>query len=302
MIAPSQGIHLVLDRDFLSGETAIMVPHTSDGRVLFAIPWHKHTIVGTTDTPIDAPSYEPLPFEHEIAFILETASEYLSRPPRREDVLSVYVGIRPLVKAAGSDTGNTSAISRDHTIHIDDSGLLTIAGGKWTTYRRMAQDAVDHAITLGRLEDKPCVTQDLRLHGYADNTEKDDPLAVYGSDGEKIRRLAAESPELSRALDPELPPIAAEVVWAVREEMARSVEDILARRTRALFLRARAALRMAPAVAALMARELGQDSAWIDRQLEDFRQLAAQYTLDRTAGTSPETTSEMLAFRKGPSS
>ncbi|MGA7524672.1 MAG: glycerol-3-phosphate dehydrogenase/oxidase [Acidobacteriaceae bacterium] len=283
MLAPSQGIHLVLDRDFLRGKTAIMVPHTSDGRVLFAIPWHQHTIVGTTDTPIDAPSYEPLPFEHEIAFILDTASEYLSRPPRREDVLSVYVGIRPLVKAAGSDTGNTSALSRDHTIHIDDSGLLTIAGGKWTTYRRMAQDAVDHAITLGKLEDKPCVTQELRLHGYAENIRDGEPLAVYGSDAEKIRRLAAESPELARPLDPELPPIAAEVVWAVREELARSVEDVVARRTRALFLRARAALRMAPAVAALMARELGRDSTWIDRQLHDFRQLAAQYTLEKTA-------------------
>ncbi|HEX3987676.1 MAG TPA: glycerol-3-phosphate dehydrogenase/oxidase [Acidobacteriaceae bacterium] len=288
MIAPSQGIHLVLDREFLLGTTAIMVPHTSDGRVLFAIPWHQHAIIGTTDTPIDAPVYEPLPFEHEIAFILDTAAEYLSRPPRREDVLSVYVGIRPLVKAAGSDTGNTSAISRDHTIHIDDSGLLTIAGGKWTTYRRMAQDAVDHAITLGRLEDKPCVTQNLRLHGCQESTEATDPLAVYGSDAEKIRRLAAESPELSRPLDPELPPIAAEVVWAVREEMARSVEDILARRTRALFLRARVALRMAPAVAALMAGELGRDSAWIARQLEDFHQLAAQYTLKRTAGDPPQ--------------
>jgi len=283
MIQPSQGIHLVLDREFLRGTTAIMVPHTSDGRVLFAIPWHQHAVVGTTDTPIDAPSYEPLPFEHEIAFILDTAAEYLSRPPRREDVLSVYVGIRPLVKAAGSDTGKTSALSRDHTIHIDDSGLITIAGGKWTTYRRMAQDAVDHAITLGRLDDKPCVTQDLRLHGYAETTENGDPLSVYGSDAGRIRRLAAESPDLSRPLDPELPPIAAEVVWAVREEMARSVEDILARRTRALFLRARAALRMAPAVAEIMARELSRDPAWITHQLEDFRNLAAQYTLEETA-------------------
>ena len=287
MIQPSQGIHLVLDRAFLRGTTAIMVPHTSDGRVLFAIPWHQHAIVGTTDTPIDAPSYEPLPFEHEIAFILDTAAEYLSRPPRREDVLSVYVGIRPLVKAAGSDRGNTSALSRDHTIHIDDSGLLTIAGGKWTTYRRMAQDAVDHAITLGRLDDKPCVTQELSLHGYADNAENGDPLAVYGSDAGNIRSLAAESPELARPLDPELPPIAAEVVWAVREEMARSVEDILARRTRALFLRARAALRMAPTVAKIMARELGRDSTWIAAQLEEFRALAAQYMLERTIDSGP---------------
>jgi len=286
MIQPSQGIHLVLDRQFLRGTTAIMVPHTSDGRVLFAIPWHQHAVVGTTDTPIDAPSYEPLPFEHEIAFILDTAAEYLSRPPRREDVLSVYVGIRPLVKAAGSDTGKTSALSRDHTIHIDDSGLLTIAGGKWTTYRRMAQDAVDHAITLGHLDDKPCVTQDLRLHGYAENRENGDPLAVYGSDTQAIRRLANEFPDLARPLDPELPPIAAQVVWAVREEMARSIEDVLARRTRALFLRARAALRMAPTVAAIMARELNRDPAWITHQLENFRNLAAQYTLEKTADSA----------------
>jgi glycerol-3-phosphate dehydrogenase len=283
MIQPSQGIHLVLDRAFLRGTTAIMVPHTSDGRVLFAIPWHQHAVIGTTDTPIDAPSYEPLPFEHEIAFILDTAAEYLSRPPRREDVLSVYVGIRPLVKAAGSDTGKTSALSRDHTIHIDLSGLLTIAGGKWTTYRRMAQDAVDHAITLGRLNDKPCVTQELRLHGYAESVAENDPLAVYGSDAAAIRSLAAESPDLAHPLDPELPIIAAQVLWAVREEMARSVEDVLARRTRALFLRARSALRMAPAVASLMARELHRDDAWIAHQLDSFRNLAAQYTLDRTA-------------------
>lgn len=297
MIQPSQGIHLVLDREFLSGRTAIMVPHTSDGRVLFAIPWHQHTIIGTTDTPIDAPCYEPLPFDHEIAFILETAREYLSRPPRREDVLSVYVGIRPLVKAAGSDTGNTSALSRDHTIHIDDSGLLTIAGGKWTTYRRMAQDVVDHAITLGKLEDKPCMTLNLRLHGYRESIDEGDPLAVYGSDAESIHRIAAESTEMAQRLDAELPPIAAQVVWAVREEMARTVEDVLARRTRALFLRARTALRMAPKVAALMARELGRDQAWIDRQLEGFRQLAAQYSLAKTAGEPHEKPGESVPAR-----
>ena len=217
MIAPSQGIHLVLNRSFLRGETAVMVPHTSDGRVLFAIPWHEHTVIGTTDTPIDEPCYEPLPFEKEIDFVLATAGEYLSRPPERRDILSVYVGIRPLVKSAGSDSGKTSALSRDHTIHIDNSGLLTIIGGKWTTYRHMAEDAVNHAVTLGKLADAPCVTEHLRVHGYAEDAERWGELFVYGSDAEKVLALANEDPELARQLHPDLPYIAAEVVWAARE-------------------------------------------------------------------------------------
>ena len=279
MIAPSQGIHLVLDRSFLRGNSAVMVPHTSDGRVLFAIPWHGHTVVGTTDTPIDEPSYEPRPFEEEIAFVLETAGEYLSHPPTRADVLSVYVGIRPLVKAGGGDVGRTSALSRDHTIHIDGSGLLTIAGGKWTTYRRMAEDAVNHAITLGRLEEKECTTQGLRVHGYSEDSDSLGDLWVYGSDAEEIREIVRESPELGTRLHSDLPYVAAEVVWAVRVEMARKVEDVLARRTRALFLNARAAMAMAPEVARLMALELKRDQAWVDGEVREFLALADQYAL-----------------------
>jgi glycerol-3-phosphate dehydrogenase len=286
MVAPSQGIHLVLDKSFLRGQAAIMVPHTSDGRVLFAIPWHDHTVVGTTDTPIDAPSYEPLPFEKEIEFVLETAGQYLSHKPTRKDVLSVYVGIRPLVKAAGSDASKTSALSRDHTIHIDPSGLLTIVGGKWTTYRHMAEDAVNHAITLGTLEDKVCVTEELRIHGYTEDNDLG-ALLVYGSDAEKIRAVAATSPELAAQLHPDLPYIAAEVVWSAREEMARTVEDVLARRTRALFLNAHAAIAMAPAVARLLAAELGRDQVWTDTQVASFNALAAQYTLAKTIAEEP---------------
>jgi glycerol-3-phosphate dehydrogenase len=285
MIAPSQGIHLVLDGSFLRGDTAIMVPHTSDGRVLFAIPWHQHTVIGTTDTPIEHASYEPLPFEQEIEFVLETASEYLSHPPTREDVLSVYVGIRPLVKAAGSDIGKTSALSRDHTIHIDPSGLLTIVGGKWTTYRRMAEDTVNHAITLGKLPDKPCATEALRIHGYRENVDQLEHLWVYGSDAEYIRRIAGESEEMAQRLHPDLPYIAAEIVWAAKMEMARSVEDVLARRTRALFLNAHAAIAMAPRVSALLAAELRRDQAWADAEVKSFTQLAMQYTLARTVET-----------------
>ena len=283
MVAPSQGIHLVLDRSFLRGTTAVMVPHTSDGRVLFAIPWHQHTVLGTTDTPISGPSYEPLPFEDEIEFVLETAGQYLSHKPTRDDVLSVYVGIRPLVKAAGSATGNTSALSRDHTIHIDSAGLLTIVGGKWTTYRHMAEDTVNHAATLGKLEDRPCVTHNLRIHGYSQDSAQYGALAIYGTDAEKIRALAEQDERLATQLDPALPIIGAEVVWAVREEMARTLEDVLARRTRALFLNARAAIAMAPEAAALMAREMGRDEAWAAVQVSRFRELAAQYTLHKTA-------------------
>jgi glycerol-3-phosphate dehydrogenase len=285
MLAPSQGIHLVFDRSFLLGDTAIMVPHTPDGRVLFAIPWHGHTLVGTTDTPIDGPSYEPPPFDHEIQFVLDTAGQYLSRPPQRNDILSVFVGIRPLVKAAGSDTKQTAALSRDHTIHIDSSGLLTIVGGKWTTYRHMAEDVVDQAITLGLLDDAPCMTRTLRIHGYQlpAPASAPDPLAVYGSDAGLIREIAEIDPDLARPLDDELPCIGAQIVWAARKEMARTLDDVLARRMRALLLNAAAAQRMAPAAARLMARELGRDQAWADAQLTDFLQLAAQYNVQRQA-------------------
>ena len=279
MLEPSQGIHLVLDQSFLRGAAAIMVPHTKDGRVLFAIPWHQHAVVGTTDTPIEKPSYDPLPYEEEIEFVLETIGELLSRPPKREDVLSVYTGIRPLVKASGSDKTSTSAISRDHTVQIDQSGLLTIVGGKWTTYRRMAEDAIDQAITLATLPENHSVTEHLHIHGYAEDVETADDLWVYGSDAEEIRKLAERTPELSRRLHPKLPYIAAEVVWAARMEMARTVEDILARRTRALFLDARSAIDMAPKIASLLAPELHKDNAWAAAQVSSFTQLAAQYIL-----------------------
>ncbi len=277
MIAPSQGIHLVFDGSFLRGDTAIMVPHTSDGRVLFAIPWHGHTVVGTTDTEIDGPSYDPLPFEEEIQFVLDTAGQYLSRPPVRSDVLSVYVGIRPLVKAAGGDKGSTSALSRDHTIHVDQSGLLTIVGGKWTTYRHMAEDCVNHAITLGNLADTDCVTKTLKIHGYLEAVDDLDSFGVYGTDIGAIRKIAAGDAELSKVLHPALPYIGAEVVWAVREEMARTLDDVLSRRLRALFLNAKASIEMAPAVARIMAGELGVGDEWIGNAVEEFQKFARKY-------------------------
>jgi glycerol-3-phosphate dehydrogenase len=279
MVSPAQGIHLVLDRSFLRGENAIMVPRTSDGRVLFAIPWHDRTLVGTTDTAIDHPSYEPLAFEEEIQFVLDTAREYLSRPPSRSDVLSIFVGIRPLVSAPGGGEGKTSALSRGHTIHIDESGLLTVVGGKWTTYRHMAEDCVDHAITLGSLRETPCVTEDLPIHGYRRQAEELGSLRVYGTDAEGIRQVAAEKPEFAAKLHPALPYIAAEIVWSVRNEMSRTLDDALARRTRALLLDARATIEIAPKVANLMAAELGHDEQWVSTQVESFTTLSKQYIL-----------------------
>jgi len=277
MIAPSQGIHLVFERSFLRADAAIMVPHTSDGRVLFAIPWHQHTVVGTTDTPVQEPSYEPLPFEEEIEFILDTAAQFLSRPPTRKDILSVYVGIRPLVKMQEEGSEKTSSLSRDHTIHIDSAGLITIVGGKWTTYRHMAEDCVNHAITLGRLEDVPCETRSLHLHGYYEDSDVLGDLWVYGSDAAAIRALAASDPKLLEPLHSDLTYCPAEVIWAVRNEMARTLEDILARRTRALFLNSRASIAIAPRVAAIMAQELGEDDAWIAAQVAAFTALAQNY-------------------------
>lgn len=275
IIAPSQGVHIVLHKRFLGGDTAIMVPRTRDARVMFAIPWHDHAVVGTTDTPITEVSLEPRPMADEIDFILETASGYLSEDPSRSDVLSVFTGIRPLVKAG--EAGSTAALSREHTIQISKSGLLTMAGGKWTTYRRMAEDCVNHAATLAGLDERPCVTRDLRIHGYHPDAAQFGALADYGQDALVMEGLIEGRPELGEALDAEMPVRAAQVYWAVRHEMARTVDDVLARRTRVLSLNARAAIRMAPAVARLMAAQLGRDEAWQAAQVDEFNSIAERY-------------------------
>jgi glycerol-3-phosphate dehydrogenase len=291
MIVPSQGIHLVFDASFLRGESAVLVPHTSDGRVLFAIPWHGHTLVGTTDTSVETATLEPVAMEQEIEFVLATAGRYLTKAPTRDDVLSVFAGIRPLVRASAGKAGvpNTAALSRDHVIHIDRSGLITVCGGKWTTYRHMAEDCVDQAATLAQLPERPCVTRTLRIHGFIDLAKGDSTkensakeggaLAVYGSDAHEICKIIASHPRLGERLHVELPYVGAEALWAVRHEMARTVEDVLARRTRALFLNARAALEMAPAVADLMATELGWDEATRKQHMTEFRAVAANYVL-----------------------
>jgi glycerol-3-phosphate dehydrogenase len=275
LISPSQGTHLVLDRSFLPGDSAIMVPHTGDGRVMFAIPWHGHTLLGTTDTPIAEPSLEPTATEKEIDFILQTAGRYLNKTPTREDILSLFVGVRPLVNTGSGK--NTASLSRDHTIKIDNSGLLTITGGKWTTYRHMAEDCINHAATLARLPDRTCLTAELKIHGYQDIQGSPPQLSIYGTDAERIEEIAVETGERGELLHSELPYREAEIRWAVRGEMARTVEDVLSRRTRSLLLNARAAIEIAPRVAKVMADELNQDNEWIDRQLAEFLDVAKRY-------------------------
>ena len=263
---------------FMPGNSAIMVPHTSDGRVLFAVPWHDHVVVGTTDVSVDTVSLEPVPQAEEIGFILSNAAKYLNKAPTRSDVLSAYAGLRPLVKVG--DSKNTAALSRDHTILISKAGLLTIAGGKWTTYRKMAEDAVDQAQTMAGFEDRPCTTDHLQIHGWTRQSIPEPSLRVYGADAAALQEIAREEPDLAEKIHCELPYIGAEVVWAVRSEMARTVEDVLARRTRALLLGARASIEAAPRVAELMARELNRDGYWQKQNVRDYTEAAQRYILD----------------------
>jgi glycerol-3-phosphate dehydrogenase len=273
-IVPSQGIHLVFDREFMPGDTALVVPKTRDGRVVFAIPWHEHAIVGTTDTLLKEVSLEPRPLPSEIEFLLETIAPYWSRKPQPADILSIFAGIRPLARSG--DSRNTAKLARDHVIRVSTSGLISIMGGKWTTYRKMAEDGVDRAIAVGGLLPRPCRTKTLRIHG-AEGRHTQGVLAGYGADGPAIKQLATLRPELAVPLADRLPYVAAQVVWAARREMARSVEDVLARRVRILFLDAVAALAAAPKVAELLASELGRDAAWQADQLQQFRTVAEHY-------------------------
>jgi glycerol-3-phosphate dehydrogenase len=282
--APSQGIHLVLDRSFQPSDSAIMVPRTDDGRVLFVIPWHGRVLIGTTDTAMPRAELEPRALPEEIDFVLENANRYLERDPRRADVLCVFAGLRPLVRENGLEATESKKLSREHAVLVSPSGLVTIVGGKWTTYRKMAQDTVDDAAAVAGLPTRPCVTETLRLHGWMSGDDpqrpEEDVLRVYGSDIHRVRELMAENPEWAEPLHPRLPYPRATAVWAARAEMARSLEDVLARRTRCLLMDARAAHEAAPLVAELLAAELGRDAAWQAEQVRGFRELARGYRVD----------------------
>jgi glycerol-3-phosphate dehydrogenase len=274
LVTPSQGIHLVVDRSFLPSDRAMLVPDVGDGRVMFLIPWHGHTLLGTTDTAVRATPLEPTPTSAEIDAVLVTAERYLARPPTRSDIRSAFAGLRPLMRGSSR---STARLSREHAIHVDAPGLVTITGGKWTTYRKMAEDCVNEAAQLAGLPSRPCVTAALRLHGYVEKSEPADSLSVYGADAANIRALAQREPHLAEPIAREIRYLGAEVEFAAREEMARTVEDVLARRTRALFLDARAAMAMAPRVAAILANVLGRDEPWQADEVRRFTQLAEGY-------------------------
>jgi glycerol-3-phosphate dehydrogenase len=278
VMQPSQGVHIVLDKSFLPGKTAIMVPHTDDGRVLFAIPWHNSVLVGTTDTPVSEITMEPLPMEEEIEFLLKHATRYLTQDPGPGDVLSVFAGLRPLV--GKSDNMETATISREHAISISRTGLVTIAGGKWTTYRKMAEETLDHAIEIAQLGFRLPVTRHLQIHGYHNHSDEFGDLKEYGSDALEIQALVKKNRRLGETL-PNTSILKAEVVWSVRHEMARTVEDFLGRRRRTLFLNARAAQDAAPEVAKIMAKELGKGIFWKKQQLRDFQKTAEAFSLNR---------------------
>jgi glycerol-3-phosphate dehydrogenase len=277
LLTPSQGVHVVVDKKFFPGESALMIPKTDDDRVLFAVPWHDKVVIGTTDTPVEEVRDEPLPLDEEIDFIISHFNRYSTSVITRDDVQSVFAGLRPLVRTSSSTS--TALVSRDHTIVVSPTGLITIIGGKWTTYRKMAMDAVQNAAFVGKLGKRPCVTEDLKISGWIAQVDESDPLHLYGSDGAGIRMLMEDRPVLREKLHPDYLFTAAEVVWAVKEEMAMTVEDVLARRLRLLFLDASAAVEAAPSVAAIMAAEMGEDQSWVESQLSSFSEVASIYLM-----------------------
>lgn len=277
-IRPSQGVHLVFDKSFLPGNDAIMIPKTDDGRVLFLVPWHDKVVVGTTDTLLDSHSLEPKPLDKEVDFIIETANRYLNKNVSKSDVLSIFAGLRPLA-APKDKSEKTKEISRSHKIIVSDSELITITGGKWTTYRRMAQDTVDKIIELHKLPNATCKTKDLLIHGANGTVDRSNHLYIYGTDRKEIEKLIEENPSLSEPLHERLQFTKAEVVFAVRHEMARTIEDVLARRVRVLFLDAKAAIEIAPMVGEIIREELNETDDWRTQQISEFIKIAEQYVL-----------------------
>jgi glycerol-3-phosphate dehydrogenase len=274
VISPSQGIHLVFDKEFLPSDTAIMIPKTDDGRVLFAVPWHHKIIIGTTDTPVQKAMAEPVALKEEIDFVLHHITRYLTKDPSYKDIRSIFAGLRPLVKGSAK---NTAALSRDHHIAVSDSELISITGGKWTTYRKMAEDVLEIATHKAGLPEKECITKTLHIHGYRENVDYKAPLYYYGTDEENIQALVRTNKDLGDLIHPRLPFIKAEIIWAVQHEMCLTAEDALSRRTRALLLDAKAAIEAAPLVTSLMAAEMNKDESWIKKEITAFNSIAKNY-------------------------
>ena len=277
MVSPSQGIHLVIDKKFFNSDHALMIPKTDDGRVLFAVPWHNEIVVGTTDTPIHKISEEPKALEEEIEFVMGHFNRYCNTSIQRKDVKSVYAGLRPLIKKG--DDKKTALLSRDHTIIVSKSGLVSIIGGKWTTYRKMAEDAVNNAVFVSKMDKKECNTKTLPIGSWDWPIDKSNHWYVYANNAKLIKQLINENAAWGEKLHPSFPHIKAEVIWFIRNEMAMTIEDVLARRTRILFLDALAAIEAATIVAELMMIEMKKDEIWKKGQINSFTVLAKQYLL-----------------------
>lgn len=276
-IAPSQGIHLVVEKKFFEGVAGLMVPKTDDGRVLFAIPWHDKLLLGTTDTPVENISTEPTALKEEIDFVIKHFNRYAAAAINYGDVLSVFVGLRPLAKSG--DKKKTAVMPRDHHIEVLPSGLIHVTGGKWTTYRSMAEHTIDKAIQTAGLQYRICKTKDLLLHGFTKNKDSSH-LSIYGSDAVLIKKMMEEDISLQERIHPKYSYTKAEVKFFVQTEMAITVEDILARRIRLLFLDAKAAMEAAPVVADIMMNELNKTEQWKSQQLDHFKKLAEHYLIN----------------------
>ncbi|MDB4300890.1 glycerol-3-phosphate dehydrogenase/oxidase [Flavobacteriaceae bacterium] len=276
MIRPSQGVHLVIEKSFLNGDHAIMVPQTSDGRVLFAVPWNDYVVLGTTDTPINETLEEPIALDSEIEFILKNAGAYMTKKPTRKDVKSVFAGLRPLA-ASEKNKESTKEISRHHKIIVSTSGLISVLGGKWTTYRKIAEDTVNTLQAVGGLPERQCNTKTLPIFGYETHSDWNDPMHYYGTESKKIIAINAKKALVS--LSEKFFITENQIIWAIQEEMAINLEDVLARRTRCLFLDAFETEKIAPKVASIIAKTLGHDNAWIKNELKQFNNLIKKYQL-----------------------
>ena len=272
-IVPSQGVHIVLDKSFLAGNHAIMVPHTTDGRVLFAVPWNNYVIVGTTDTQIEKSNIEPIPLDEEIKFILKNAGSYMKSAPTFKDIKSVFAGLRPLAAPENNEKA-TKEISRHHKVTVSTSGLISILGGKWTTYRKMAEDTVNTARSVAGLQERECITHNLTIHGYDYSSNWENPIHFYGTDIEKIENLCSDG---NSSISEKFFISKNQIIWSIRNEMAMTLEDVMARRTRSLFLDARESLKIAPKVLEIMAKEMKKNIDWIKNESANFEKVARNY-------------------------